>query len=81
MHKFTLIASKRKKYTQIFGSFQFCTYFCTEKTEKDAIMEADITRERALEACKKALTHKKEATQKFQLWLQEKGINGKVVTL
>ena len=40
-------------------------------------MQTTTTREKALEALKKALEHKKEATQSFD----EKGIEGKVVTL
>ena len=44
-------------------------------------MQTATTREKALEALKKALEHKKEATQSFEYWLREKGIEGKVVTL
>ena len=40
-----------------------------------------ITREEAINALKKAIEHKKEAKQWFELWLQEKGIEGKVVTV
>lgn len=32
-------------------------------------------------ALKKALEHKRESTRKFEAWLQEKGIEGKVLTL
>jgi hypothetical protein len=45
------------------------------------MMKTAITRENALEAWKTALTHKKEASKRFEKWLQEKGIEGKVVTL
>lgn len=34
-----------------------------------------------LNALKKAIEHKKEATRKFEQWLQEKGVEGKVMTL
>ncbi len=40
-----------------------------------------MTKENAMDALKKALAHKKEATHKFEQWLQEKGVEGKVVTL
>ena len=39
-----------------------------------------MTKNDALNALKKALRHKKEAKQQFEQWLQEKGIEGKVVT-
>jgi hypothetical protein len=39
------------------------------------------TANNAMEALKKAIAHKKEAKQKFEQWLQEKGIEGKVVAL
>jgi len=39
------------------------------------------TRESALNAWKKALEHKKEAGARFEKWLQDKGIEGKVITL
>ena len=38
-------------------------------------------RDDSLKALKKALLHKKVAAQKFEQWLQEKGIEGKVMTL
>lgn len=40
-----------------------------------------ITRETAVNALKKAIEHKKEAKREFELWLQEKGIEGRVVML
>ena len=40
-----------------------------------------MTKEMAIDAWKKALEHKKEAGLKFEKWLQEKGIEGKLVTL
>ena len=40
-----------------------------------------ITKENAINAIKKALEHKKESTLKFEQWLQEKGVEGKVMTL
>lgn len=39
-----------------------------------------MTADNAMNALKKALEHKKEAKRKFEQWLQEKGIEGKVVT-
>ena len=39
-----------------------------------------MTKEDAMNALKKALEHKKEAKHKFEQWLLEKGIEGKVVT-
>lgn len=44
-------------------------------------MQTTITKEMAVDAWKKALEHKKEASQKFEKWLQSKGIEGKVVAL
>ena len=41
----------------------------------------EITKENAISALKKALEHKKEAKKKFEKWLQEKGVEGKVVAL
>lgn len=41
----------------------------------------DIKKKNALAAWKKALQHKKDAGKWFEKWLQEKGIEGKVVTL
>ena len=41
----------------------------------------EITREMAVNALKKAIEHKKEAKQWFEMWMKEKGIEGKVVTL
>ena len=41
----------------------------------------EITKENAICALKKALEHKKEAKKKFEKWLQEKGVEGKVVAL
>ena len=41
----------------------------------------DIKKKNALAAWKKALQHKKGAGKWFEKWLQEKGIEGKVVTL
>ena len=43
-------------------------------------MEA-ISKDKALAAWKKALLHKKEASLWFEKWLQEKGIEGKVVSV
>ena len=43
-------------------------------------MAMKMTKDDALNALKKALEHKKEAKHKFEQWLQEKGIEGKVVT-
>ena len=43
-------------------------------------MAMTMTKDDALNALKKALEHKKEAKYKFEQWLQEKGIEGKVVT-
>ena len=40
-----------------------------------------MTKELALNALKKAIAHKEEAKHKFELWLQEKGIDGKVVAV
>ena len=40
-----------------------------------------MTREKALDAFKKALEHKREESVKFEKWLQKRGYNGKVVTL
>lgn len=40
-----------------------------------------MTKETALKAWKKALDHKKESNLRFEKWLQERGIEGKVVTL
>ena len=40
-----------------------------------------MTRETAMNALKKAVEHKKEAKLWFELWLKEKGIEGKVVAL
>ena len=40
-----------------------------------------MTKENALAAWKKALTHKREAKIWFENWLKEKGVEGKVVTL
>ena len=40
-----------------------------------------MTKDDALNALKKAIEHKKEAKTKFEQWLQEKGIEGKVVTV
>ena len=40
-----------------------------------------MTREMALDALKKAVEHKKEAKRWFESWLQEKGIEGKVVAV
>ncbi len=40
-----------------------------------------IEKDNAVNALKKVLEHKKEATHKFEKWLQEKGVEGKVVTL
>ena len=34
-----------------------------------------------MDALKKAIAHKKEAKLKFEHWLQQKGIEGKVVAL
>lgn len=39
------------------------------------------TTSNAMNALKKAIAHKKEAKQKFERWLQEKGIEGEVVAL
>jgi hypothetical protein len=39
------------------------------------------TTNNAMNALKKAIAHKREAKRKFELWLQEKGIEGKVVAL
>lgn len=39
------------------------------------------TIENAKAALKKALEHKKESTRQFEMWLQEKGVEGKVLTL
>ena len=49
-----------------------------QKMKKNMAMT--ITNDDALNALKKALEHKKEAKLKFEQWLQEKGIVGKVVT-
>jgi hypothetical protein len=38
-------------------------------------------RENAVNALKKALEHKKEAKIKFEQWLHERGIEGKVVAV
>ncbi len=40
-----------------------------------------MTTDNAKKALKKALEHKKEAKQKFERWLKEKGIEGNVVTV
>ena len=40
-----------------------------------------MTKESAMQAWKKAIRHKHEATQLFEKWLTERGIEGKVVTL
>ena len=45
------------------------------------IMAITITKENATNAVKKALEHKKEAKRWFELWLQEKGVKGKVISL
>lgn len=39
-----------------------------------------MTKNDAMNALKKALKHKEEAKKQFEQWLQEKGIEGKVVT-
>lgn len=44
-------------------------------------MNNTITKDSAMQAWKKAIRHKREATQKFENWLTERGIEGKVVTL
>ena len=44
-------------------------------------MDTTMTKENALQAWKKAIRHKREATEKFECWLMERGIEGKVVTL
>ena len=44
-------------------------------------MATTITKENATNAVKKALEHKKEAKRWFELWLQEKGVKGKVISL
>ena len=49
--------------------------------DKLLTMQTIMTKEMAIDAWKKALEHKKEAGLKFEKWLQEKGIEGKVVTL
>lgn len=38
-------------------------------------------KDHAVNAIKKALEHKKEAKLKFEQWLQERGIEGKVVAV
>lgn len=40
-----------------------------------------MTKDITMKALQKALEHKKEAKRKFEQWLQEKGIEGKVVAL
>ena len=40
-----------------------------------------MTKDNAMNAIKKALQHKQEAKCKFEQWLQEKGVEGKVVAL
>ncbi len=40
-----------------------------------------MSKEDVLKAWKKALEHKKEARVQFEKWLQERGIEGKVVSL
>ena len=44
-------------------------------------MAITMTKEDATNAVKKALEHKKEAKRWFELWLQEKGVKGKVISL
>ena len=40
-----------------------------------------MTKESVMQAWEKAVRHKREATQKFEDWLTERGIEGTVVTL
>jgi hypothetical protein len=42
---------------------------------------ATMTKDNAMDALKKAIAHKKEAKLKFEHWLQQKDIEGKVVAL
>ena len=42
-------------------------------------MDTKMSKEDVLKAWKKALEHKKEARVQFEKWLQERGIEGKVV--
>jgi hypothetical protein len=59
----------------------FVRIFAGEIIKKLSIMQTTTTKEMAVDAWKKALVHKKEASQKFEKWLQSKGIEGKVVAL
>ena len=72
----------------LFGWISKSTPFCLEDSElfrnfadKLITLQTIMTKEMAIDAWKKALEHKKEAGLKFEKWLQEKGIEGKVVTL
>ena len=44
-------------------------------------MAMTITKDSAMTALKKAVAHKKEAKLKVEQWLQERGIEGKVVVV
>lgn len=44
-------------------------------------MAVTMTKDNAMNALKKAIAHKKEAKLKFEQWLQERGIEGKVVAV
>ena len=67
---------------QSFGRFRNNTYLCRQDAIiKQKTMDTTMTKENALQAWKKAIRHKREATEKFECWLMERGIEGKVVTL
>ena len=61
-----------------FGGNEIILYLCGELL---IIMDTKMSKEDVLKAWKKALGHKKEARVQFEKWLQERGIEGKVVSL
>lgn len=70
------------KFLSCFLSHSFAVHdlFAIFAAENQYIRMMTMTKNDALNALKKALRHKKEAKQQFEQWLQEKGIEGKVVT-
>ena len=61
-----------------FGGNEIIIYLCGELL---IIMDTKMSKEDVLKAWKKALGHEKEARVQFEKWLQERGIEGKVVSL
>ena len=72
------IVAVRQIVSAKFGGNEIILYLCGELL---IIMDTKMSKEDVLKAWKKALGHKKEARVQFEKWLQERGIEGKVVSL